>query len=120
MLVRLVAIVAFGSAMALPAAPAQAMPGYTPSFSVIAYCRNVSDAAGGSERAERDCVAKEKVAGRLIAKKDIPDDIWKLCYRVSAMNGGSYDLFNTCVDMKMGNKDAVPVPVGANGKPRNH
>ncbi len=111
-----VALVATLAAAAIPIAPAAAMPGYTPSFSVIAYCRNVSDAAAGSERVERECIAKEKVAGRLIAKKDIPDDIWKLCYRVSAMNGGSYDLFNTCTDMKMkpatDGTAGVPVPVG--------
>ncbi len=109
---RMALTMALAAAAALPAAPAFASAGYTPSFSVTSYCGNVRDAAGGSDKAERECIAKEKAAGHEIYKTDIPDDIWKLCYRVSAMNGGSYDLFNTCVKMKMGTAtDSVAVPV---------
>jgi hypothetical protein len=96
---------------AMAPAPALAMSGFTPSFSVTAYCGNVRDAAGGARQAERDCIEKEKAAGKEIAKRDIPDDIWRLCYRVSAMNGGSYDLFNTCVKLKMEPGSSVAAPL---------
>lgn len=73
-------------------------------FDISGYCRQVSDAVGGSYQVEETCRQQEEEAQTILSRKQIPSRIAKYCREVGQAVGGSYQIMNTCVDQELGAK----------------
>ncbi|MFZ5467098.1 MAG: hypothetical protein ACOZAI_07520 [Pseudomonadota bacterium] len=66
-------------------------------FDIVAYCRQISDAVGGSYQIEKTCRDQEYRAKQNIEKMKIPDRITKYCTDVAGAVGGSYNIMEACI-----------------------
>lgn len=74
---------------------------FAPSYDIVGYCVDVSNAVGGSYVIEKGCRDQEYEARDKSRKRDIPDRVSKYCDDVSRSVGGSYVIFNGCVDQEL-------------------
>lgn len=73
-------------------------------FDIAGYCRQVSDAVGGSYQIEEACRQQEREAQASLSRKQIPSRIEKYCKEVGQAVGGSYQIMNACVEQELAAK----------------
>jgi len=73
-------------------------------FDIKSYCRQVSDAVGGSYQIEETCRQQERDAQASLSRKQIPSRVEDYCRRVGEAIGGSYQIMNVCVDQELAAK----------------
>lgn len=85
------------------------LPGITaaaslPSFSASDYCKQVSEAVGGSYQIEEGCMQNEKESIQALQSMDIPDRVMSYCTEVAKAVGGSYQILHGCVQNELESK----------------
>jgi hypothetical protein len=73
-------------------------------FDIAGYCRQVSDAVGGSYQIEEACRQQEREAQESLSRKQIPARVEKYCSEVGQAVGGSYQIMNVCVEQEIAAK----------------
>lgn len=73
-------------------------------FDIYGYCRQVSDAVGGSYQIEEACRQQEREAQTSLSRKQIPSRVEKYCREVGQTVGGSYQIMNACVEQELAAK----------------
>jgi len=73
-------------------------------FDIYGYCRQVSDAVGGSYQIEEACRQQEREAQVSLSRKQIPSRVEKYCREVGQAVGGSYQITNACVEQELAAK----------------
>jgi phytoene/squalene synthetase len=66
-------------------------------FDVTSYCRQVSDAVGGSYQIEKTCREQEYRAKNNVDRMHTSSRIEKYCNEVANAVGGSYSIMETCI-----------------------
>lgn len=88
---------AFGAAIALAMGSAHAndLPRYDP----VAYCDQISEAAGGSMRIKNRCIDQEQESYNSLQTEwgTVAAETQQHCHDVSHMIGGSYRMLERCV-----------------------
>ena len=75
-----------------------------PSFSTSSYCKEVSDAVGGSYQIEEGCMENEEESIQALQSMDIPDRVMNYCTEVAEAVGGSYQILHGCVQNELESK----------------
>lgn len=70
-------------------------------FDTKAYCRQMSDSAGGSYQLELQCRKMEEEARESMVGVKVPSRVAKYCRQMGASVGGSYQLMQQCVKQEM-------------------
>lgn len=73
-------------------------------FGIYGYCRQVSDAVGGSYQIEEACRQQEREAQASLSRKQMPPRVEKYCREVGKAVGGSYQIMNACVEQELAAK----------------
>ncbi len=76
-------------------------------FDTEEYCRQVSEAVGGSYQIEKTCREQEYEAKRKIESMDVPERIEKYCREVAQAVGGSYQIMETCIQQELEAKKSL-------------
>jgi hypothetical protein len=76
-------------------------------FDIRSYCREVSDAVGGSYQIEETCIEQELQAKENLSRMSIPSRIENYCRKVGQAVGGSYQIMETCVSQELAAKNRV-------------
>jgi hypothetical protein len=79
----------------------------TDAFDTVAYCKKISQIAGGSYQIEAACRAQEKEAQASLSARRIPAQIESYCRKIGEIAGGSYHLMNACVDQEIAAKSKL-------------
>lgn len=74
------------------------------SFDIHRYCRQVSEAVGGSYQIEEACRQQEREAQANLSRKQIPSRVEKYCREVGQAVGGSYQIMNACIEQELAAK----------------
>ncbi|WP_036244148.1 hypothetical protein [Methylobacter tundripaludum] len=73
-------------------------------FDISNYCRQVSDAVGGSYQIEEACRQQELEAQASLSRKQMPQRVEKYCREVGQAVGGSYQIMDACVEQELAAK----------------
>jgi len=73
-------------------------------FDTEKYCREASQAIGGSYQIEESCRKQERGAQSVLQHRQIPKRIERYCREVGRAIGGSYQTMNACVDQELAAK----------------
>lgn len=76
-------------------------------FDINSYCREVSDAVGGSYQIEKVCRDQEYEAQTKINSMSIPARIKNYCTEVGQAVGGSYQIMQTCIQQELQAKSSL-------------
>ncbi|RWX45229.1 hypothetical protein H206_00807 [Candidatus Electrothrix aarhusensis] len=74
------------------------------SYDINAYCKSVSEVAGGSYQIEEACRKMEKQSKKNISKMTISKRIKKYCDEVGKVVGGSYQIMESCIKQELSAK----------------
>ena len=72
-----------------------------PQFSMSSYCKEVSEAVGGSYQIEQGCMENEKSSFNDLSRMDVPERIISYCTEVANAVGGSYQILHGCVQNEL-------------------
>jgi hypothetical protein len=70
-------------------------------FDTVGFCRQVSNAGGGSYQIEGMCRQQERQAQVALSRQQIPSRIEKYCQDVAQAGGGSYYIMLSCVRQEL-------------------
>ena len=89
------AVVVCGSIVGVPQAHAE-----TPLYDILEYCRQVSNAVGGSQQIAEMCFGQEQSARRSLISRwpHVAPKAAHYCDQVSRAVGGSYQILEVCID----------------------
>lgn len=73
-------------------------------FDINGYCRQVTDAVGGSYQIEEACRQQERQARDNLSREKIPQRVANYCQEVGQAVGGSYQIMGTCVQQELAAK----------------
>lgn len=73
------------------------LAGVAHAYDIRAYCKTVSEAAGGSYVIEEECRKQEALARANLARNPPAARIEKYCEEVGSVIGGSYAIKEECV-----------------------
>lgn len=76
-------------------------------FDINSYCRQVSDAVGGSYQIEKVCRAQEYQSQAKIGSLSVPSRIKKYCEGVGQAVGGSYQIMEACIEQELQAKSSL-------------
>ena len=76
-------------------------------FDINSYCRQVSDAVGGSYQIEKACREQEYEAQSKINSMNIPSRIKNYCTEVGQAVGGSYQIMEACIQQELQAKSSL-------------
>ena len=76
-------------------------------FDTNSYCRQVSDAVGGSYQIEKTCREQEHEAQSNINSMKVPSRIENYCKEVAQAIGGSYVIMETCIKQEIKAKNSL-------------
>jgi hypothetical protein len=72
-----------------------------PQFSMSSYCKEVSEAVGGSYQIEQGCMENEESSLNELSRMDVPERIINYCREVAESVGGSYQIMHGCVQNEL-------------------
>lgn len=76
-------------------------------FDIDSYCRQVSDAVGGSYQIEKICRQQEYEAQSIINSISVPSRIKNYCTEVGEAVGGSYQIMEACIQQELQAKNSL-------------
>lgn len=76
-------------------------------FDIDYYCRQVSDAVGGSYQIEKACRQQEYEAQSKINSMSVPSKIKNYCTEVGEVVGGSYQIMEACIQQELQVKSSL-------------
>lgn len=76
-------------------------------FDINSYCRQVSDAVGGSYQIEKACREQEYEAQSKISSMSVPSRIKNYCTEVGQAVGGSYQIMEACIQQELQAKSSL-------------
>lgn len=74
------------------------------SYDINSYCRQVSNAVGGSYQIEEACRQQEREAQANLSRARPPARIEKYCREVGQAVGGSYQIMDACIQQELAAK----------------
>jgi hypothetical protein len=76
-------------------------------FDINSYCRQLSDAVGGSYQIEKACREQEYDAQSKISSMSVPSRIKSYCNEVGQAVGGSYQIMEACIQQELQAKSSL-------------
>jgi hypothetical protein len=70
-------------------------------FDIVAYCKTISEAVGGSHQIESSCREQEQAAKAAFIGRDLPSSVETYCRKIAQAIGGSYQIMNGCIDQEI-------------------
>lgn len=70
-------------------------------FDIVAFCKKVSAASGGSYQIESGCREQEQAAKVAFLGREVAPSVETFCRNVAQAAGGSYQIMNGCIDQEL-------------------
>jgi hypothetical protein len=70
-------------------------------FDIVAYCKTICAAVGGSYQIESGCREQEQGAKVAFLGRQVPPTVETYCRKIALTIGGSYQIMNGCIDQEL-------------------